>query len=489
MNASRRRVCFVVGLFGLLGFGCSTAGGGDLGTGPGPGNDGAVQDDASGADVPSASACPPCVTASDCAGGSQCAQFGSDIYCAPSCTTAKDCSADRDCLTVPSATGDQVNVCVPRGDVCGASVGPMPDAGTGDATTATDAGSSTTCGTLVSPDTKAACKCDPTLHTCQPNGCYGGWWCDTATLKCHAAPTTPCGTADAGPPPPPVDAGPPGTITAAGGSLNRLLFAVVGDTRPPTDDDTAGYPTAVITKIYQDIAALSPMPPFVVSTGDYMFAKAFGTQSGPQLDLYMGARAKYPGVEFPAMGNHECTGAVTSNCGSGNPDGITNNYTSFMNKMLAPIGQSKPWYEIDIHDTAGKWTSKFLFIAGNAWTSEEASWFDAAMAKPTTYTFVVRHEPAAANTAPGVTPSETIMKAHPYTLALVGHTHTYGKTGARQVTIGNGGAPLVGTGNFGFALLQQRTDGAIQVDMIDYATGATDPAFRFAVKPDGSLAP
>jgi hypothetical protein len=37
--------------------------------------------------------------------------------------------------------------------------------------------------------------------------------------------------------------------------------------------------------------------------------------------------------------------------------------------------------------------------------------------------------------------------------------------------------------------LQQRADGAIQVDMVDYATGALDTAFRFAVNPDGSSAP
>ncbi|HEY8079863.1 MAG TPA: hypothetical protein VIF62_37285, partial [Labilithrix sp.] len=53
-----------------------------------------------------------------------------------------------------------------------------------------------------------------------------------------------------------------GTVTATGGSLSRLVFAVVGDTRPANEDDSGGYPSAIISKIYQDIEAQSPHPPF-----------------------------------------------------------------------------------------------------------------------------------------------------------------------------------------------------------------------------------
>jgi predicted phosphodiesterase len=192
---------------------------------------------------------------------------------------------------------------------------------------------------------------------------------------------------------------------------------------------------------------------------------------------------------FPAMGNHECTGATTSNCGPGTADGITNNYTAFTTKLLAPLGKSSPNYVIAVNAIDGAWTSKLVFVAGNAWTSSDATWLDGVLSQPTTYTFIVRHEPAAASNAPGCSGSEAIMKKHPYTLAIVGHTHTYGKTGARQVTIGNGGAPLTGGVNYGYGLVQQRNDGAIQVDMVDYGTGQPDLGFRFAVKPDGSPAP
>lgn len=304
---------------------------------------------------------------------------------------------------------------------------------------------------------------------------------------CGPSVPTPGGTGTPGNPPNPGSVN--GTVGANGGSVSKLFFAVVGDTRPPVINDTHGYPTAVIDKIYSDIAALSPMPPFAVSSGDYIFSMANGTQAAPQFDLYLAARGKYPGALFPAMGNHECTGAVTSNCGSGAHDGTPNNYTSFLSKMLAPIGKTKPYYSVDVDATDHSWTAKFVFVAANAWDAAQDTWMRQTMAKPTTYTFVIRHEPAAASTAPGVKPSEQIMASFPHTLAIVGHTHTYGKTGAKQVTIGNGGAPLTGGANYGFGLVTQRSDGAVQVDMIDYQTGKADLGFRFALKPDGSPAP
>src|SRR5262249_49183737 len=156
-----------------------------------------------------------------------------------------------------------------------------------------------------------------------------------------------------------------GSVGASGGKVSRLFFAVVGDTRPANEDDTAGYPTSAITQIYQSIQALSPQPTFAVSTGDYQFASPTGGEGTTQLDLYLGARAKYSGTVFPTMGNHECTGATASNCGQGNADGVTNNYTAYLQKMLAPLGQTSPSYEIDVDAADGSWTSKLLFVAAN----------------------------------------------------------------------------------------------------------------------------
>jgi hypothetical protein len=426
-------------------------------------------------DAASQSSCPPCATDQDCEGGT-CAQLGGDSYCAPLCPKGNECDSDRACIEASSVSGRQVSVCVPRNDVC--SQVAEDDAGAPPV--------SDHCGTLVGPKVSAACTSCSGKSDCQANGCFGGWWCDTGTKKCQAPPST-CG-ATAGEP---LDAGPPvtGNVTATGGTLSRLLFAVVGDTRPASIDDTAGYPRAIISKIYSDIQAFEPRPPFTIATGDYIFASLNRTESAAQFDAYLEARNQFSGVNFPAMGNHECTGYTNSNCGPGTSNGTPDNYKKFMEKMLGPIEKSDPYYSIDVKASDASWTAKFVFIAPNAWTSTQETWLESALGKDTTYTFIVRHEGMKADTAPGVTPSEQIMARHPYTLAIVGHTHTYEHFSGREVIVGNGGAPITGSKSYGFGVFHQRTDGAIQVDMVDYSTGKSDTRFRFAVKPDGSPTP
>ncbi len=58
------------------------------------------------------------------------------------------------------------------------------------------------------------------------------------------------------------------TSTSTGGS--NLTFAVFGDSRPPNQDDTTGYPSSVISSIFQKAQTAGAQ--FVVGTGDYMFA-------------------------------------------------------------------------------------------------------------------------------------------------------------------------------------------------------------------------
>src|SRR5215470_3618656 len=188
-------------------------------------------------------------------------------------------------------------------------------------------------------------------------------------------------------------------------TMDTLSFAVVGDTRPAIVDDTAGYPTGIITKIFQDLEAASPRPGFTVATGDYQFSSSNGTQAGPQLDLYLQARAAFSNAEYPAMGNHECTGYTASNCGPGTTDGATGTYNTYLQKVLNPIGISNPYYSVLVQPTNKAWSAKFVFIAANAWTSTQSSWLTSVMSQPTTYTFVVRHESSLATTAPGVSPS------------------------------------------------------------------------------------
>ncbi|HVY46270.1 MAG TPA: metallophosphoesterase [Minicystis sp.] len=436
-------------------------------------------------------ACPPCVQDSDCAAGSTCSQIAGDSYCAPDCGQGQPCAPDRACTVVTSAQGEQVSVCVPRMGICGTSTTSSSSAS---ATTGT--GASEMCGSLVGPDLSSCCHSCQSGQSCQPNGCYGGWWCNTDTCHCQQPPdpssctagasssaTTGSTSSSTG------SGGTGGSVGPGGGSLDTLSFAVVGDTRPPNEDDVAGYPTTVITKIWDDVEAASPRPAFAITTGDYQFSNPYGSEAATQIDLYLQARAHYANVVFPAMGNHECTGATDSNCGQGNSDGITNNYTTFLQKLLAPINQTKPYYEIDVASTSGAWTAKFVFVAANAWDSAQSSWLGGALSHATTYTFVVRHEGTTATTAPGVQPSGAIIAQHPLTMLIAGHTHTFDHYASdHELIVGNGGAPLSGGVNYGYVIARQRpSDGAIVFQEYDYSTNAVQTTI--SVNPDGSPAP
>ena len=443
---------------GIVGFACGGATAGDS-----SGDDGGTE--------ASSVSCSACTTDSDCSGGI-CVTLPGGSTCAAACDTSSQCGSGTACTPVNSATsGNQVGACISIGGECGSA--PLGDGG-----------QPAMCGTLVGPSVTASCPC-PSGKSCQPNGCRYQSYCNTMTNMCQPAPIG-CGTPGQAYAPGPA---PTGSVGPTGGTVSRLYFAVVGDTRPPDEDETASYPTAIITQIFQDLQALSPSPTFGVSTGDYQYANPTGTQGAAQIDLYLGARANYSGTMFPTMGNHECTGATASNCGTGNSDGLTNNYNSYVSKLLAPIDQTSPYYEIDVGATDGSWTAKFLFVAANAWTQTQADWLQQAMGRSTTYTFLIRHEAASASTAPGVNPAENIMAKLPYTLSIVGHTHAYQHSGPREVIIGNGGAPLSGTGDYGFGMISQQADGTIAVDMIDYTSGLSDSSFHFAVNPDGSAAP
>ena len=137
--------------------------------------------------------------------------------------------------------------------------------------------------------------------------------------------------------------GPGETVDIDPPAMAELRFAIVGDTRPTNEDDTANYPTAVITRIWDDVAAESPRPPFAVSTGDYMDASPAGHEQDAQLDLYLGARAHFDAPVYAAMGNHECTGSTVSNCGGETADGATANFTAFVDRMARPLGVDRPW--------------------------------------------------------------------------------------------------------------------------------------------------
>jgi hypothetical protein len=460
------------------------------------------------------------LASADCGDG-ECIQYALDTACAPTCGASGACATDSHCDTFSTVAGDQVQTCVPDVPACGQ---PVPDGGAPDAATSSDAGVATdassgtdaglgddaalptTCGGLAGPTVAACCTCGPG-HTCTANNCYGGWWCNTASCHCQAPPTS-CGGSDAGSV---HDAGsthdagssndaghtgtdggvPTGPVGPMGGTVPSLFFAVLGDTRPAVDTSTtSGYPTAVITRLYQDLEALSPRPQFVVTTGDYCFAIPTSNAADSQMQLYMGARANYSGTAFFAMGNHECNGQTSSNCGPGSTDGVTNNYQSFLSNMLSTIHQTSPYYMVRVDATDGSWTSKFIFAAPNAWDANQMTFLTNALATPTTYTFVIDHEPAATSSGPpGLSPLNTLVRgaSPPVTLRITGHTHTYAHPSVNEVVIGLGGAPLASTYDYGYLTVTQTAAGDIEVAEFDYMTGAQNDVWR--VHPDGTAAP
>jgi hypothetical protein len=432
------------------------------------------------------STCKPCVANLDCF-NELCTQLAEDSVCARACTTDADCAATDMCVSLTGAEGGSARSCVARDGQCGT----LPEQGgeTADAGPADPA-----CAKYQLPEVaNTCCRCSPG-RTCAANNCYGGWVCDASACRCTPLPAT-CGEA----PSAKVDAlrvgGPVNAnVDAKGGTMDRLHFAVVGDTRPAVLNDTANYPVDVVRAIYSGIQGASPRPAFVVATGDYVFASPASNQTGPQLDKYLAARGAFTGPLFPAHGNHECNGFTASNCGPGTAQGETSNFRSFVQKMLGPLGEPRVYFKRRINATDGSWSAKFVVVSANAWTGEQAAWLEETLREETTYTFIVRHVPAtmggeASTPAPGVAPSEAIIRRYPFTLALEGHAHAWiYKRAEKEVIIGNGGAPMTTQTPFGYTVFSQRSaDKAIVATSYDVATQR--PLFTFAVNPDGTPAP
>ncbi len=431
------------------------------------------------------SKCVPCLVGTDCSAGSTCLQYAADNYCAKLCSGPSDCAPTETCLVATSLAGAQVSACVPAGGAChGPGCGTCNPGFVCDTSAGTcvpspaDGGTlpSNRCGTLLGP-TETACCHSCSGGNCQTNGCYGGWWCDTVTCRCHAPPTS-CGTPDAG-----TDAGtvvvepdgglppPTGSVDIHGGTVSRLYFAVIGDTRPANIDDTAGYPSAIVNKVFEDTQAMNPRPQFMVATGDYIFASPNGTEGAPQLALYAQAAQRFSGPLFPVVGNHECTGYTAGNCATQG----TKNLTAYMQTLVAPLGQSAPYYSIPFKATDGSWTAKLVVAACNVWDAGQSSWLSSELAKPTTYTFVARHEPSSATNAPCVREVDTILGRSSYNLLLVGHTHTFSHSG-KEIIVGIGGAPLSFGSNYGFATVEQIGAG-FRVTQYDYTSMAPVSSF------------
>jgi hypothetical protein len=231
---------------------------------------------------------------------------------------------------------------------------------------------------------------------------------------------------------------------------------------------------AVISKIYDDLQVHSPPPHFVLVTGDYQFANT-ATAADAQLKAYATAMAAFDaGPVFAAMGHTECDGATEDSC----PDGGTPEFDAYWNELVAPLGKTAPYYSFHVDAVDGTWTSKFVLLACNAWDSTQKAWAISELAEPTTYTFVVRHEPADATTSPCYTDTQTLLAPYPQAVLLEGHTHTYQHLG-QEVVVGNAGSPLSGTVDYGYLTVEQQADGGLVVTAYDYSTQAVVDQFTY----------
>lgn len=431
--------------------------------------------------------CVPCLTASDCAAGAACVQYAGSDFCARGCASTADCGPSESCAITVAQDGTQVSGCIPADGDCGnggcgtCPAGATCDALAGQCTAPEDAGAGLAdagaCGVYDGPGLASCChSCTAGAANCQANGCYGGWWCDRSQCRCHAPPAT-CGApVDAGTGPMDAGTGDGGVITGTvgvdGGVVSRLFFAVVGDTRPAIINDTAHYPTAIVTKIYQDLEAMRPRPQFVVATGDYLFASTSSAEAAAQMQLYAQARSGFSGPVFAAMGNHECDGYTTGNCATK----TTANLQAYLATAVAPLGQANPWYTVRFSGANGQWTAKLVVVACNAWSAAQKSWLTAELAKPTTYTVIARHEPTG-STGPCNAEMDAMLQSATYDLLLVGHTHAWRHSG-KQLIEGVGGAPISGSANYGYATVEQTASG-FTVTQYDYQTA--QPVASFTV--------
>ncbi len=351
--------------------------------------------------------CRPCMVSAECNANASCVQLLGSNVCGTRCTNAAGCDLGAQCVPTTALDGTNVSICVSPTGTCG---------------TAPCAGG---CG----PDA----TCDMVTGHCAPN--------DAGLMP------------DAGVPP--SDAGfPVGTVGINGGSVDRLFFAVLGDTRPSLPNNTSGYPTATITGIFQAMQAMSPRPQFAIGTGDYQYALGTSTEAPKQIALYMGARANYSGVFFPAMGNHECDSFTSHNCSGMSTEPLK----AFMSSMMQPLAHTLPYYTFDVNALDNTWTAKFIIAACNSWDATQKDWLAAQLARPTTYTFVSRHEPLGV-AAPCTTEMDALLTGKTYTMFLSGHSHTFAHTN-NELIEGTAGAPLTGNAVYGYATIEQLPGGS-----------------------------
>jgi hypothetical protein len=125
--------------------------------------------------------CAPCFVDTDCASG-VCAKFADYLFCTMACSTTAPCATDQTCSQLLSPAGATIEACLPNDTKCAPENGPIGPDGAPLEHCNTD---------LDGPGVTSTCKaCGTDTDDCQPNGCYGGYWCDSDKTDCVMPPKT-----------------------------------------------------------------------------------------------------------------------------------------------------------------------------------------------------------------------------------------------------------------------------------------------------------
>lgn len=249
---------------------------------------------------------------------------------------------------------------------------------------------------------------------------------------------------------------PAGSVGPAGGSVERLWFAVTGDTRPPECDATNDYPRAAIGRIAASMRALEVQ--FALDLGDHMYVcNRSAAEAREQMGLYLSAIAAGPTTWFMTLGNHECGTWGRAGPGCFDPAADAN-----FGAYMAALGRPLPYYAVDIGTGLG--LARLVVVADDAWDAAQADWLERTLADADARahtTLVARHHPMTGARA-GRPEIVAAIERHRAALLLSAHLHTYahgGDHGGRAVVMGLGGAPSRMPP--GFATVLQNGDGSL----------------------------
>ena len=371
----------------------------------------------------------------------------------------RTCSSDADCSGNPCFTDTS------GGHFCGAPCGACPQG--------------FDCQALAGSDGKVVKTCFPMNESCATSlvgqdmgaggtGGTGGGGGGGGTPAGDMA-FVPC-TAPAG-----------GTVTTAGGTVDRLYFGYTGDTRDSSDSN--GYSSSlkmVINNIYTRMKANGVE--FALDGGDHMEAGSAAEATANMAD-YASAAALLGKPVFMTMGNHECiTSFDTQDCGYSGAATQDYKMSAFLGQLATLSGSTLPYYRVDIMTATGK--AVFLSVADDAWNATEQAWLtqqltDAdATAK---YTFVSKHHPNGNSDQPAFQQIYDLVTSHKITLFLTGHSHEYKhyNSSPRAVVMGLGGAPFDNPNQqwWGYLTVMQCPDDRINVVVYDQATGNVQDSF------------